>query len=123
MGGDDDAAALAAMRGYRGEQILQRLRVEPGGRLVEQPKPCLRGDKTRQRQAPPFAGGEVAARPIGARTQAERLERGIRAAPLAAPHLRPEGEILARSQRRFQRVLMADEMEAGAMRRRVERDG
>src|SRR6204780_5914077 len=99
MGGGYDAAALAAMRGYRGAQILQRLRVEPGGRLVEQPEPCLRCDETRQRQAPPFAGGEIAARPIGARVQAERLERSIRAAPRAAPHLRPEGEILARGQR------------------------
>src|SRR6185437_16563645 len=92
--------------------------VEAGQWLVEQPELGRGPDQPRQSKTPLLPSGEVAAgqacRVRKAEARQRRLDRRARPA-----HPRPEGEALACRENRLQRIAMADEMQAGAMRPRI----
>ena len=86
--------------------------VEGGGRLVEQPQRPMGHEKPCERDAPLLPGRERARGKIDHMREADPGERrtaGL-AARIAAERARPEGEVLARGQRPFQRVGVAEVM-------------
>ena len=102
---------IAAEGGLRGG-------VERGRRLVEEPERAIGDEEAGKRDAPLLPGRERAHRKVDHMGEAEARER--RAARLArrfaAKRACPEGEVLVRGQRAFQRIRVAEIMRLFANR-------
>ncbi len=109
--GDDDAAVAEIVLHDRGEGRLRR-GVERGRRLVEQPERPAGDEQAGERDAALLSGGERAGRKVDHMREADARQRAAArlARTIAAERARPEGEVLARGQRAFQRVRVAEVM-------------
>src|SRR3954447_3338390 len=74
---NEDRHPLGAQPPHLVPHVGAALRVEPGGRLVEEDDPRLVDDAERDVDAPALAAGVGLARPVGERLQLERLDRAL----------------------------------------------
>ena len=112
MGCGDDDAAAAQVRLHDGGERGLGCGVERRRRLVEQPQRAMGDEETGERHAAPLPGREQAGGKIDHMGEADPRQRGALrlARGSAAEHRRGEGEVLARGQRAFDAVGVAEIM-------------
>jgi len=107
-----DAPTVRAMRDNRGFEPLSAFVVERGGRFIEEPYQRRRREQAGEREPPPLAGREPAARPVGHAFERERGQRRVgeplRETPAQTLQRRRERQSFARRHARFYGVVMTD---------------